>query len=211
MKLLYFDDYKLGVLKGDKVVDVSAVVEDIPHLGPHDLMQRADRALRRISRRSWRRPPRRRQGVPRLRRADPPAAAPARQHRLHGGQLHGGRHPQRAGADQRLPQVAERHHRPRRHDGAAGRPGDHLRGRGRDRRRHRQARDERQGRRCDAVHLRLHQLHRRLGARPAAERQRLLPDEVARHLRADRPVSSSPPTRSPIRTSCRSSCGSTAS
>ena len=38
------------------------------------------------------------------------------------------------------------------------------------------------------LHLRLHQLHRRLGARPAAAGQRLLPDEVARHLRADRPV-----------------------
>jgi 2-keto-4-pentenoate hydratase/2-oxohepta-3-ene-1,7-dioic acid hydratase in catechol pathway len=39
MKLLYFDDFKLGVLKGeDTVVDVSAVVADIPHLGPHDLI-----------------------------------------------------------------------------------------------------------------------------------------------------------------------------
>ena len=38
MKLLYFDNYKLGVLKGDAVVDVSSVVEDIPHLGPHDLI-----------------------------------------------------------------------------------------------------------------------------------------------------------------------------
>jgi len=38
MKLLYFDDYKLGVLKGDSVVDVSAVVQDIPHTGPGDLM-----------------------------------------------------------------------------------------------------------------------------------------------------------------------------
>ncbi len=38
MKILYFDDFKLGVLKGDQVVDVSAVVQDIPHLGPHDLI-----------------------------------------------------------------------------------------------------------------------------------------------------------------------------
>ena len=29
MKLLFFDDFKLGVLKGDNVVDVSAVVRDI--------------------------------------------------------------------------------------------------------------------------------------------------------------------------------------
>jgi len=39
MKLLYFDDFKLGVLKGDNtVVDVSAAVQDIPHVGPGDLM-----------------------------------------------------------------------------------------------------------------------------------------------------------------------------
>ena len=28
MKILYFDDYKLGVLKGDTVVDVSSVVQE---------------------------------------------------------------------------------------------------------------------------------------------------------------------------------------
>jgi 2-keto-4-pentenoate hydratase/2-oxohepta-3-ene-1,7-dioic acid hydratase in catechol pathway len=38
VKLLFFDDFKLGVLKGDAVVDVSPVVGDIPHLGPHDLI-----------------------------------------------------------------------------------------------------------------------------------------------------------------------------
>src|SRR3989442_13133956 len=38
MKLLYFDDYKLGVVKGNSVVDVSAVVRDIPHTGPGDLI-----------------------------------------------------------------------------------------------------------------------------------------------------------------------------
>ncbi len=38
MKLLYFDDFKLGVLKGDAVIDVSAAVLDIPHTGPHDLI-----------------------------------------------------------------------------------------------------------------------------------------------------------------------------
>ena len=38
MKILYFDDYKLGVLKGDSVVDVTAVVRDIPHTGPRDLI-----------------------------------------------------------------------------------------------------------------------------------------------------------------------------
>ena len=38
MKLAYFDDYKLGVVTGDGVVDVSSVVQDIPHTGPHDLI-----------------------------------------------------------------------------------------------------------------------------------------------------------------------------
>ena len=38
MKLLYFDDFKLGVLKGDNVVDVSSVVRDIPHTGPGNLI-----------------------------------------------------------------------------------------------------------------------------------------------------------------------------
>jgi len=38
VKLLYFDDFKLGVLKGDQVIDVSAAVRDVPHTGPHDLI-----------------------------------------------------------------------------------------------------------------------------------------------------------------------------
>ncbi|HZM27180.1 MAG TPA: hypothetical protein VFB89_07475, partial [Gemmatimonadales bacterium] len=38
MKLLFFDDFRLGVLKGDAVVDVSDTVKDIPHTGPHNLI-----------------------------------------------------------------------------------------------------------------------------------------------------------------------------
>ena len=38
MKLLFFDDFKLGVVKGDTVVDVSQAVRDVPHIGPHDLI-----------------------------------------------------------------------------------------------------------------------------------------------------------------------------
>ena len=34
MKLALFDNYRLGVVKGDGIVDVSAVVRDIPHTGP---------------------------------------------------------------------------------------------------------------------------------------------------------------------------------
>jgi len=39
MRILFFDDFKLGVLKGDTVVDVSRVVQDIPHLGPQDIIR----------------------------------------------------------------------------------------------------------------------------------------------------------------------------
>ena len=38
MKLAFFDDFKLGVVRGDQILDVSSAVQDIPHLGPHDLM-----------------------------------------------------------------------------------------------------------------------------------------------------------------------------
>jgi 2-keto-4-pentenoate hydratase/2-oxohepta-3-ene-1,7-dioic acid hydratase in catechol pathway len=38
MKILFFDDFKLGVLNGGTVVDVSALVGDIPHTGPHNLI-----------------------------------------------------------------------------------------------------------------------------------------------------------------------------
>src|SRR6185503_10104549 len=38
MKLLFFDDYRLGVLNADRVVDVSALVKDVPHTGPHNLI-----------------------------------------------------------------------------------------------------------------------------------------------------------------------------
>ena len=39
MKLCFFNDYRLGVLKGtDVVCDVTDIVKDIPHTGPGDLM-----------------------------------------------------------------------------------------------------------------------------------------------------------------------------
>jgi hypothetical protein len=34
VKLLFFDDFKLGILKGEMVVDVSDKVMNIPHTGP---------------------------------------------------------------------------------------------------------------------------------------------------------------------------------
>jgi len=38
MKLCFFDDWKLGVVKGENVVDVSSVVKDIPHTNPGNLI-----------------------------------------------------------------------------------------------------------------------------------------------------------------------------
>ena len=38
MKIGFFDDYKLGVIQGEAIIDVSPVVADIPRLGPHDLI-----------------------------------------------------------------------------------------------------------------------------------------------------------------------------
>jgi len=38
VKILFFDDWKLGVLRGDAVIDVSQAVRDIPHTGPGNLI-----------------------------------------------------------------------------------------------------------------------------------------------------------------------------
>jgi 2-keto-4-pentenoate hydratase/2-oxohepta-3-ene-1,7-dioic acid hydratase in catechol pathway len=38
MRLVFFDDFRLGVVQGDSVVDVSEAVRDIPHLGAHDVI-----------------------------------------------------------------------------------------------------------------------------------------------------------------------------
>jgi 2-keto-4-pentenoate hydratase/2-oxohepta-3-ene-1,7-dioic acid hydratase in catechol pathway len=38
MKLAYFDDWRLGVVKGDAIVDVTALLKEIPHRDSQDLM-----------------------------------------------------------------------------------------------------------------------------------------------------------------------------
>ena len=38
MKLCYFNDYRLGVIKGNAVVDITEAVKDIPHLDARDLI-----------------------------------------------------------------------------------------------------------------------------------------------------------------------------
>jgi len=38
VKLCYFNDYRLGVIKGNAVVDITDSVKDIPHLDTRDLI-----------------------------------------------------------------------------------------------------------------------------------------------------------------------------
>ena len=40
MKLLFYDDFKLGALSGNTVVDLSGAVSDISHTSPQDLLNR---------------------------------------------------------------------------------------------------------------------------------------------------------------------------
>ena len=38
MKLVFFDDFKFGAMKGDSVVDLSDLVSDIPNVSPQDTL-----------------------------------------------------------------------------------------------------------------------------------------------------------------------------
>ena len=38
MKILFFNDFRLGVLRGEEVVDITDLARNIPHTGPHDLI-----------------------------------------------------------------------------------------------------------------------------------------------------------------------------
>lgn len=38
MKLMFFNDFRFGVLRGNEVVDVTSVAESVPQTGPHDLI-----------------------------------------------------------------------------------------------------------------------------------------------------------------------------
>jgi len=38
MKLMFFNDFRLGVLRGDEVVDVTAVADSVPRVGPQDVI-----------------------------------------------------------------------------------------------------------------------------------------------------------------------------
>ena len=38
MKLMFFNDFRLGVVRGEEVVDVTSAAASVPHTGPHDLI-----------------------------------------------------------------------------------------------------------------------------------------------------------------------------
>ena len=97
MKLAFFDDYKLGVVIGDKIVDVSAVTKGIKALGPQDVIRGVIEKWT-PTRASSPLPPRRAKAS-RSARSTPAAAAEAGEHHLHGGELYGGWHAAGAGAD----------------------------------------------------------------------------------------------------------------
>ena len=188
VKLCYFNDYRLGVVKGDQVVDVTDAVKDIPHLDARDLIigliKRWDDYKAKVEKAAADG-----KGVPlsgvRLR---PPVPKPGNivcmaVNYMEDGTLQGE-------AARSTPST-----RRRTRSSATATPWCCPTCR--------RAIFEGEaelalviGKRATRVpaadamklHLRLHLLHRRLGARPAAAGQRLLPDEVARHLRADRAV-----------------------
>ena len=189
MKLVYFDDFKLGVLKDDTVVDVSAAVEDIPHTGPGDLMNGLIEHWEQLQASTRGGGGTRRRGAG-VGRAHPSAGAGSAHDRLHGGQLHGRRHAQRAGAGQRLPQIAERHHRTWRHHGAAGCAG-HWPSKARPRSRSSSARSAANVSEAEAMDYVFGYMNfidgSARGLPPPGKR--IFPDEEPRHIRADRSLS----------------------
>ena len=58
MKLAFFDDFKLGVVTGDKVVDVTDVAKDIRRLGPQDVMRGVIEQFEHLKGKLAARPPR---------------------------------------------------------------------------------------------------------------------------------------------------------
>ena len=187
MKILFFDDFRLGVLKDDVVVDVIVRGQGRAASRAARSHQRRDRAFRQVPQPDWSR--------------RPAWAAPSSSPRSRSARRCRARSTSTAWRSttwrtararkrrhQRLPQVARCGVRTRRHHGAARRAGHAFRRRGRACGGDRQGRLPDQGRRRDEPRLRLHELHRRLRARPEAAGQHLLSDEVAPGLCADRPL-----------------------
>ena len=177
MKLVYFGDFRLGVLKGDAVVDVSAAVKDIPHSGPGDLMngliEHWDSYKARLETAAASGA-----GVPvsgvRIR---PPVPAPRTIDCMAVNYMEDGTRsaPAPINAFHKSPSAIIGHGDTMVLPDV---PATCLRRRGRARGRHRQEVHQCQRSRGHGLRLRLHELHRWFGAGPAAARQRVLPDEI---------------------------------
>ena len=209
MKLACFDDYRIGIVTGESIVDVTALLTDIPQRDRQDLMagliERFDSYRPRLEEAA--RGPgvalasvRLRAPLPRPLQIDCMAV-----NYMEDGTLQG------AGADQRLPQVAERDHRPGETMILADVPATVFEG-------------EAElalviGKRASNVKAADAMSYvfgytnfidgSARGLPPAG--QRLLPDEVARHLRADRALDRHRRRGPRPAASCRSGSGSTAS
>ena len=207
MKLAFFDDYKLGVVKGDNIVDVSSAVRDIPHLGPHDLINGLIAKFGDYKKRledaaaSGK-------GVPVSSvKLQAPLPKPGNIVCMAVNYMENGTRKEPA-------PINAFHKAPTSILGPGGTmvlpdvPATIFEGEAEMARGDRQARQQREGGRRHGLRVRLHQLHRRLGARPSAAE--LLCHEVARHLRADRSLSGDRRRDRRSAQGCRSSCGSTA-
>ena len=130
MKLMFFNDFRLGVLRGEEVVDVTSVADSVPRVGPHDIIagviEHFDTFRPKLEDAA-----KAGKGVPvgsvQIR---PPLPRPRNIVCMAVNYMEDGTRTEPA-ADQRLHQVAECDHRPRRHHGAARCAGDRVRGRGR--------------------------------------------------------------------------------
>ena len=125
MKILFFDDFRLGVLKDDVVVDVMDAVKDVPQLGPHDLIngviERWGDYRNRIEQAAGRG-----RSIP-LDKVTirPPLPRPINIDCMAVNYMEDGTRKE-AGADQRVPQVAQLRAANRGYDGAARCAGDPL-------------------------------------------------------------------------------------
>ena len=108
MKFVYFNDTRFGAVDGagTGVVDLTETAARLSHRDRRDLVAAVIAAYDEIAPAliaATAAGP----ALPPCRRRAFAATAGTAADRLHGGQLHGGRHPRRAGADQRVPQEAQ--------------------------------------------------------------------------------------------------------
>ena len=125
MKLAFFDDFKLGVIKDGAVVDVSSAVSGIAHTSPQDLINRIIENFDDLKA-GMQQAADSGDGAPldsvRLR---PPLPKPGNVVAMAVNYMEDGTRDAPA-PHQRLPQVAQRRHRPRRHHDSTRRSRHHF-------------------------------------------------------------------------------------